>query len=488
MSDSEKIEIGISSRRAFLAGVGAVAGLAMARTDSWFGSTVSDLSFESAFLTFEQSLSSIQREHTFLSIDDPMRQITKTEAVHTGPHIGTLYNHHQIALIRQMYSKMVSDQGRDWLHNTISLEGRFEGSTFKIYSDLSRQASLNNSQVVINGGHYLLRSDDVQRSGYALGGPVSYGQQLGDRQYKVQGNAFKAHGDAVDQFHQSLNAEQCLRAYQIEPPQELVTQVQGPDAVYPGLRIGDVSGASKEIARDMITTLLAGYSGPQGREAWSVIEDNGGLDSLHLALYSDFGFYADGTRYNDLDNKERASKGRPYIQVWRIEGPASVMHFKGYPHVHAYMNFVKDPSKIAIGETLSHTQEVIGIEGVRKMMNSVLKQKTGQEFAYYPDLVQGRLSPGIISTGSIYTLDPFNNRMVVAEVLPQAMSDDLKLSLTQQGAELKPGQPYKVATIDYSLVRADLFGEVERIEYSNQTMRSALVDFVRGKQPRDFLA
>lgn len=488
MNDFQKMDAGISSRRVFLAGMGSIAGLAVTRSKGWFDVATHDMSFESAFYAFVQSLSPIQRKHTFLSIDDPMRQITKTDAVHRGPHIGTLYDHQQIALIRQMYLRMVSDQGREWLHNTISLEGRFEGSMFKIYSDLLSQTSLGNSQVVINGGHYMLRSNDVASSGYALGGPVSYGQQLGNYQYKVQGNAFKAHGDAVDQFHQSLNAEQRLRAYQTDPPEELVTQIQGPDAIYPGLQIGNVSGASKEIAIDMISTLLAGYSGPQRREAWSVIEANGGLDSLHLALYSDFGFYADGSRYSDLSDNERTTRGLPYIQVWRIEGPASVMHFKGYPHVHAYMNFVKDPNKIAVGDSLSETQNVIGTKSVRKLMTSVLKQKTGQNYAYYPDLVQGRLSPGLISTGSLYALDPFNNKMVVAEMVPQAMSEDLKLNLAQQGAILKAGQSYKVATIDYALQRSDLFGEAERVEYTEQTMRSALIEFVRGKQPADLFA
>ncbi|MFT6085431.1 MAG: hypothetical protein ACJA2A_001905 [Cycloclasticus pugetii] len=194
------------SRRTFIGGVGVAAGLAITRGEQWLGNDYSEYSFQELFTVFEQSLSRTQRKHTFLAGDDPSRQITLTEAAHKGdPHIGTLYNNHQIGLIRQIYNKLLSSQGQNWMRNTINLEGRFEGSILKIYSDSVNNASTKNSQVVINGGHYMLRSSDLANSGYALGGPIAYGQQLGNNKYQVQGNAFKAHGDALNQFHVALH-------------------------------------------------------------------------------------------------------------------------------------------------------------------------------------------------------------------------------------------------------------------------------------------
>ena len=117
MEDAKAIN---STRRAILGSVGAAAGLAITRAGDWFANSASDLSFHEVFDAFEKSLSPIQRKHTFLSSDHPARQVTLTEAVHKGPHIGTLYNYHQLALIREMYQQLLSSQGQHWMRNTIN--------------------------------------------------------------------------------------------------------------------------------------------------------------------------------------------------------------------------------------------------------------------------------------------------------------------------------------------------------------------------------
>ncbi len=476
-----------TSRRAFLAGVGAVAGLALSNGRQWLGSDIGKMSFDELFSAFVSSLTTTQRAHTFLASDHPARQVTLTQAVHQGPHIGTLFNGDQVALIRAMYEQVLSSQGRAWLQNTVSLEGRFEGSILKIYSQDANQASVRNSQVVINGGHYMLRTDDLN-DGYALGGPVSYGQQLGNNKFRVQGNAFKAHGDAIDLLHAALSDVERQLAYQDSPPQELLLQTQGVGGVFPGVRIGDISSPAQEVAREALNTLFAGFTLSQQSEAWSAIEDNGGIGSLHLALYQDFSFYTDGTRFSELSPEEQKLRGNPYTQIWRIEGPASVIHFKGYPHVHAYMNIVKDPSKIAIGESLTTTKQVISQAETQRLVMTMLKANSEQTAAFYPSLVQGRISPGIVSTGSIYTLDPFANEIVTAELAWEAMAEPLKQSLYQQGFDPNVGQRVRIATIDYMLQRPDLLGTPERVNYSGQIVRDQLIEFVTDKDIGRLLA
>ncbi len=481
MTDNKLIGEQSISRRVFLGGAGAVAGLALTRSRDWLGSDSAGHTIDQLFTTFEQSLTPTQRALTFLSHDHPTRQITLTEAVHKTPHIGTLYNSQQANLIRQMYNRMLSAQGRNWMRNTINLEGRFSGSILKIYSSDLTRPSLENSQLVINGGHYMLRSEDISGSGYALGGPVSYGQQIGNNRYKVEGNAYKAHGDAMHLFHQSLDHNERQMAYQTTAPTELLLQIQGHGAQISGVKIADISDRAKEVAREMLGTLFSGFTTTQQNEAWSAIDDNGGIDSLHVAMYTDFAFYQDGARYSDLNQQQRQARGIPYCQVWRIEGPASVIHFKGFPHVHAYMNIVRDPTRIAVGEALTETQRSLSQTSIRQLISETLGQITGADSVYYPDLFLGRISPGVVSTGSIYTLDPYANDIVVADIAADAMSPDLRHSLVKQGLPLIAGKHYRIATIAYLMKRRDLFGDPETVTYQGITVRDALVDFVRDK-------
>jgi len=481
MTESKlKGEQGIS-RRMFLGGAGAIAGLGLTRPHDWLGPNSSDHTIDQLLAMFEQSLTPTQRALTFLDHDHPTRQITLTEAVHKTPHIGTLYNSQQADLVHQMYNRMLSEQGRHWMRNTINLEGRFSGSILKIYSSDPTRPSLDNSQLVINGGHYMLRSEDVAGSGYALGGPVSYGQQIGNNRYKVEGNAYKAHGDAMHRFHQSLDQNERQMAYQPSPPTELLLQIQGHSAKIPGVKIADISDNAKEVAREMLGTLFSGFTTAQQSEAWSAIDENGGIDSLHVAMYTNFAFYQDGARYSDLNQRQRKTRGVPYSQVWRIEGPASVIHFKGFPHVHAYMNIVRDPTQIAVGEALTETQQSLSQASIRQLISAMLGQITDADSVYYPDLFLGRLSPGVVSTGSIYTLDPYANDIVVADIVTNAMSPDLRDSLVQRGLPIIAGKHYRIATIDYMMKRRDLFGDPETVTYQGITVRDALVDFVRDK-------
>ncbi len=52
-----------------------------------------------------------------------------------------------------------------------------------------------------------------------------------------------------------------------------------------------------------------------------ILKKGGGLDKLHMAFYAD----------SDLE-------GDRVWDVWRVEGPSFVWHFRGDPHVHAYIN------------------------------------------------------------------------------------------------------------------------------------------------------
>jgi hypothetical protein len=474
------------SRRSLLTGLGASAGLLIAHDGlpAWaVGSRYHRLSYQETLSLLDASLSLKQRALVVLPFDHPSRQITNTVAIEKGPHIGTMFNANQLALVRQLYNTMLSNQGQQWFRNTTRLEGKFEGSILRLYSDAQpgELATDNRTIAMLNGGHYMLRNAQSAHRAqtYVFGGPISYGQQIGNGRFKVQGNAFKAHGDAVNELHSALGLKDRARAYQSTPPMELLTQVQGPNGVFPGLRIGDTGPQVQALAKNMLATIFSAYPETQQRDAFSAIEENGGIESLHLALYRDFSFYQDGQRLIDLSTEQATLREAPYTQVWRIEGPACVIHFKGYPHVHAYINVVRDPSKVAIGEVLAKTRSAVSGDGIKYLLEAALRFETDEDLAYFPMAPAGRLATGLVSTGSIFSLDPFNNYSLVVEVEEPAMSEKLKASLVSQGAKLVAGGSIRFATMSYMLADSRELGEIAKVVSTGAPIRESLIALIR---------
>ena len=74
--------------------------------------------------------------------------------------------------------------------------------------------------------------------------------------------------------------------------------------------------------------LLSPYRPSDAKEVMAEIDANGGLDKVHLSFYKQDALGKDGT-----------------WDLWRLEGPSLVWHFRGAPHVHTWVNVAKDPAK-----------------------------------------------------------------------------------------------------------------------------------------------
>ena len=248
------------------------------------------------------------------------------------------------------------------------------------------------------------------------------------------------------------------------PPHELVLQVQRADARFPGVRVGSLSEAAQEEAARLLDTVFSSYPEAARARALSCIETNGGREALHVAFYGSHGFYADMRAWATLAPAERAQRGDPYWQVWRIEGPGTIVHFKGHPHVHAYVQVVRDPARANFGETLGVTPTSIEGERMRRLLEGALRRATGEALAFHADEVPGRFCPGEITTGLAYSLDPYRNHVVVASIEGRAMSAALRERLAAAGAAIEPARRYRVASTQYFAAEPEIFGEPERVE------------------------
>ena len=475
MADGSRL--GALDRRRFLFGAGAAAGWLVARglgARSPFGPLV-ELAPAEALRALAASLTPGQRELIVFPADHPSRQIVNTIAVLERPHLGTLLSPAQRALAERLYLSMLSPRGRDAFAGTVAIEGRLGGAVLAIYGDPEREAA----QAVIMGGHLMLRGGPEGPGGAAFGGGSAYGHQIGNGRWRVPGNSFAYHGDAANRLYARLGAGERAQAVLPEPPHELVLQVQDQRGRFEGVRVGSLSEAGQEEAGRLLATLFSCYPEEERARALACIDGNGGLAALHVAFYASHGFYEDMQPFGALDPAERARRGDPYWQVWRIEGPGTIVHFKGSPHVHAYIQVVRDPARASVGEALGATSETVEGEAMRRILEGALRRATGEALAFHAHEIPGRFCPGEITTGAAYALDPYRNHLAVAEIFGRAMAAPLRERLAAAGSAPDPARRYRVATTSYFAGRRDWLGEPERVEASDVLLRDALVAHLR---------
>jgi hypothetical protein len=455
-------------RRSFLVGLGASAGWLATRG---FGPG-EPASFEATLHALGASLTPGQRAAIVFPADHPSRQINNTFSVLRGPHLGTLLSPGQQRLVRALYDSMLSERGRDAFQGTIAVEGRLEGCALAIYGDPSERSA----QAVISGGHLLLRGGFAS-NGAALGGGVAYGHQIGNGQWRVRGNSFAYHGDAFQRLFATLSAAERRAAIQTEPPHELLLQPQAANGRFSGLPLARASEESLAAARELLETVLSAYPEPRRAEALSALEHNGGARALHVAAYASHGFFADLRSWASLEAAERARRGEPYWQVWRVEGPGTVIHFKGHPHVHAYVSITRDPARANLGESLARTEATLEGEPMRRLLEAALRRATGEALAFYGTDVPGRFCAGEITTGLAYALDPYADRIVVARydgrALPAAARERLAAA---------PDGRCRIATTAYLAGGRDErreLGEALASETSSARLRDALIAELR---------
>lgn len=462
-------------RRAFLAALGGGAGWLVARGLGvpGFGAADAPAEFGATLRALGASLTPFQRERIVFPSDHPSRQINNTIAVVKGPHLGTLLSPSQRALAADLYASTLSARGREAFAGTIAVEGRLDGCVLAIYGEPTG----GDAHAVISGGHLLVRGGGRDANA-PLGGGVAYGHQLGNERWRVPGNSFAYHGDAFNRFFAALAPHEREAAILPAPPHELLLQAQGAGGRFPGVAIGSLGGAAQDEAQRLVETLFSCYPEPQRRAALDCVASHGGVGALHAATFANRGFYADMQRWDALDAAEHARRGDPYWQVWRLEGPGLVVHFKGYPHVHAYIEVARDPARANVGESIAATQATLEGEPMRRLYEASLRRATGEPVAYAGPEVPGRFCAGEITTGLAWSLDPYGNRVVVATIDPARMAPDVRERLASAGVALADGTPLRVATIDYLAVEG-LLGDSRAVEPGDGLLRDALVAQLR---------
>src|SRR5262249_26075966 len=111
-------------------------------------------------------------------------------------------------------------------------------------------------------------------------------------------------------------------------PKEDAVALQGASGTFPGIPVGELTADQKQLVEKTLKVILAPYRKEDVDEVFEILKASGGIDKLHMAFYQ---------QEDLLEDKE--------WDIWRVEGPSLVWHFRGAPHVHAYINIgVKETS------------------------------------------------------------------------------------------------------------------------------------------------
>jgi hypothetical protein len=100
---------------------------------------------------------------------------------------------------------------------------------------------------------------------------------------------------------------------------------------------------------------------------------------------------------------------------------------------------------------------------------------------YDLESVAGRLRKGPIRTGDIYTLESWQNAVVLLDVRGENLSAELRGELGRRGIVFDPARAYTVATIDHvaDVLAEERIGKAESRSDAGILLRDATISHLR---------
>jgi hypothetical protein len=212
----------------------------------------------------------------------------------------------------RIYKEQKDDSGGFGQHNSIAIFGKpGEGQ----------------SEFVLTGRHMTLRCDGNSTEHVAFGGPIFYGHaaQGFDEKPDHPGNVFWPQAVAANSLYKTLDGKQQKLALIKSAPWEGEVEFKGKGGQFEGIPVAELSADQKARVQEVLQKLIEPYRQSDRDEVVACLKTQGGLDACHLAFYQDEDIGDDGV-----------------WDIWRIEGPSFVWHYRGAPHVHVWVNVADD--------------------------------------------------------------------------------------------------------------------------------------------------
>lgn len=266
-----------------------------------------------------KTLTDDQKAQICRDFSDPLRSRVGANWHVTKPLIdNAFYSDSQRAMIEKIVRELTSTEGYERLVAQMEYDdGGLGGYSIAIFG----KPGEGHFQWMLTGRHLTLRADGNSVEKTAFGGPIVYGH---GEESSAKENLFFYQTLKVNKVFAALDQDQATAALLPKAPPESSVQPQGKNGNFPGLKVADMSSDQKDLVQSALKTILSPYRDEDGAESMAIIQAGGGIDSLRFAFY----------QQGDLGNDQ-------VWDIWRIEGPNSVCHFRGAPHVHAYIHIAE---------------------------------------------------------------------------------------------------------------------------------------------------
>ena len=276
---------------------------------------------ETAAKRLYESLDTDQKKAICFPFDHDLRKKINANWAITEPTIKDGYTKDQQATIDEIFRGVTSPDGYERFQKQMKDDHEGMG---QYHIAMFGEPGSGQFEWEMTGRHMTIRADGDSVAGAAFGGPIIYGHGEGDSKKGLPGNVFYYQTQKANEVFTALDGKQRELALVPKAPAEAAVRVQGDSGKFPGIGVGSLAGDQKELVEKVIRVLLAPYREEDIDEALSIMKSGGGLDALHMAFYESDDIGAD----HEWD-------------IWRLEGPTFVWHFRGAPHVHAYINIAK---------------------------------------------------------------------------------------------------------------------------------------------------
>jgi hypothetical protein len=275
---------------------------------------------ETAVKRFYDSLKDEQKKVICFPFDHPLRSKINANWAITKPTLAE-YTKEQQALVDEIFRNVTSPDGYDRFQKQMEDDA---GGFSEYHVAVFGTPGSGQFEWEMTGRHMTIRADGDSVDNVAFGGPIVYGHGEGDSKKGLPGNVFYYQTKKANEVFSALDGKQRDIALLPKAPKEDAVLLQGSSGTFPGIAVGELSRDQKELVESVMKVILAPYREDDVKEAVAILKDGGGLDGLHMSFY----------KTNDIGDDQE-------WDIWRLEGPTLVWHFRGAPHVHTYVNIGK---------------------------------------------------------------------------------------------------------------------------------------------------
>jgi hypothetical protein len=278
------------------------------------------------------SLNENQRQQICFPFNHPLRSEVQNNWFITKARVGEDFTADQQAMIREIFKGIHSEEYADQIFEQVAWDSDEEGLEDTSIALFGKPGE-GKFEFVLTGRHVTRRCDGNSVEGAAFGGPIFYGHQAGNKDIEPPhhpGNAYWYQAKRANEIFQMLDGKQRSLALLGESRKEEGTQtvrLTGKTSQLPGIPMTELLADQQGLVRKVLGDVLAPFRKQDADEALKLVED-AGFDHLHMAFYK---------------NEDLGNDG--IWDVWQIEGPSSLIFFRGAPHVHAYIH-IRDGSDV----------------------------------------------------------------------------------------------------------------------------------------------